>query len=660
MCILNRYADLLKFFNRRLVLRIVFITSCCLLIMNQVHAQVHSVTAKDIPTTSKRPGITLSEKVSVVADQKIQKQWNIWLYDLSRWIQLCVGRKERKEAMFYGCRGRLWSIQGQWALLRVSHISHVLGMSNPKIDWKSWQNRQDLTELERIWRLAFVWEKLQVEGDLAGRTILTNEINAIYQEWKAKACIIGTACPIALYHLLKMTHSADAHLLKEVPWHELQLWAYQQSTQIIKPHSNATLEADHTRKSAESWWTQRALLAALILDQSQLQTWWQQEHQSSGFNLNTLTIPLEQRQLGIHFQRAWGLGVLAYLLNDQSLVQAMEAHLMVAQHIYRAYQRKYRSYTYRVPAWGVMVLSELLGLFQPWQQHFSPHQWKNRDAKLLTQLKSIPPQGIRKSGMFSEMIVRQHDSTRSLFFIRPNGSELLESQINFKYPDVLQVAYTKEMIGVYAFVPNMKDALLIGVGGGGMVHALQSYHPLLNLDAVEIDPVVVEFAKDYFGVKDKKADTTTGKTSVITQDGFDFLAQTQNRYDVIYMDAFLQPTEETDSTGSPLKLKTLAFLKGLHSKLTAHGAIVININEHAELNKDIQTVRAAFPYSMVWQVPNTGNWIAIGMLTDPRVMSLKDGNYNQHNKLLQTKYHTPFSFIPMMKRALDSLFIKEQ
>ena len=56
---------------------------------------------------------------------------------------------------------------------------------------------------------------------------------------------------------------------------------------------------------------------------------------------------------------------------------------------------------------------------------------------------------------------------------------------------------------------------------------------------------------------------TQKNTKIITEDAFKYFKDNKTRYDVIYMDAFLKPSEGTDATGQPLRLKTTEFYKGL-------------------------------------------------------------------------------------------------
>ena len=118
-----------------------------------------------------------------------------------------------------------------------------------------------------------------------------------------------------------------------------------------------------------------------------------------------------------------------------------------------------------------------------------------------------------------------------------------------------------------------------------MVHFYEHYDPDVKVDAVEIDAKVVELADKYFNVR------THDNTNIITEDAFKYFKTNKTRYDVIYMDAFLKPSEKTDATGQPLRLKTVDFYKGLREQLAPDGIVVINLNIHQGTNDDLATIR---------------------------------------------------------------------
>jgi len=189
---------------------------------------------------------------------------------------------------------------------------------------------------------------------------------------------------------------------------------------------------------------------------------------------------------------------------------------------------------------------------------------------------------------YSHIRVRRRGSVRTLVFVRDNGMEAIESQVDLRRPAELLVAYTRTMFASYLFQPHPEKVLIVGLGGGAMVHFLRRHDPQVHIDAVEIDPVVVKIAKDYFHIQPGE------KLDVITADGLDYLKTTQTRYDVIYLDAFLKPSTETDQTGIPLRLKTIRFYQMVQQKLRPDGVVVINLNQHPRLRQDIKTVQQAF------------------------------------------------------------------
>ena len=138
-------------------------------------------------------------------------------------------------------------------------------------------------------------------------------------------------------------------------------------------------------------------------------------------------------------------------------------------------------------------------------------------------------------------------------FVRDSGELALESSMNMEQPSLLMIPYTKVMMGVFLFHAKPTSALMIGLGGGSMVQHIQKFHAGITMDAVDIDPEIVRLAQEYFAVRPDE------RLRLHAADGFDFIAHCENRYDILFMDAFLKPSEETDSTGTPMRLKTMAF-----------------------------------------------------------------------------------------------------
>jgi spermidine synthase len=241
---------------------------------------------------------------------------------------------------------------------------------------------------------------------------------------------------------------------------------------------------------------------------------------------------------------------------------------------------------------------------------------------------------------FSHIRVRRNGSVRSLIFVRDSGEEAYESQVNLRSPHILRFSYLQHMFTSYLFQQQQSSVMVVGLGGGSMIHFLQKYDPRVSIEAVEIDPVVVELAERYFAVRPKE------NVRLVVADAFDHLKKTKKKYDTIYMDAFLKPSASTDDTGVPLNLRTEAFYKELQALLTAEGSVVFNINPHDQMQSDIATIRAAFPQTYVFSLPNSEGVVVVGSLKKERMTAAE---LITAGKTMDDRFKAGFSFETLAK-----------
>jgi spermidine synthase len=184
-----------------------------------------------------------------------------------------------------------------------------------------------------------------------------------------------------------------------------------------------------------------------------------------------------------------------------------------------------------------------------------------------------------------------------------------------------------------------------------MVHFLEHYDPNLRVDVVEIDPVVVKLAEEYFGVR------TAGKVKIVVDDAFKYLRTTDQRYDVIYMDAFLKPSGETDISGVPQRLKTIEFLKDVQKKLKPDGLVVFNVHVYPDTPETLSIIRAAFQQVYVVEVSHRGSMAVIGSTAKQRV---SDADLRQKAKELDERFKADFSFQSVLDGLLPPEAPKEE
>ncbi len=111
------------------------------------------------------------------------------------------------------------------------------------------------------------------------------------------------------------------------------------------------------------------------------------------------------------------------------------------------------------------------------------------------------------------------------------------------------------------FFEKPGDMLLIGLGGGTIVKifAREGW----TVDAVEIDPVVIDLAREYFGLRENEG-------RIYSMDGRQFLITHDKKYDIIVLDAF-------GSSSIPFHLVTREAFGLVASRLKPDGILAINI-----------------------------------------------------------------------------------
>src|SRR5262245_54520538 len=99
-------------------------------------------------------------------------------------------------------------------------------------------------------------------------------------------------------------------------------------------------------------------------------------------------------------------------------------------------------------------------------------------------------------------------------------------------PDHLELPYARAVPIALVFIEEPASALVIGLGGGTIPSFLRKHFPSMKIDAVDIDPGVVEVAKSHFGFRED------AKMRAHVDDGRRFVEKARERYDLIVLDGF--------------------------------------------------------------------------------------------------------------------------
>ena len=203
----------------------------------------------------------------------------------------------------------------------------------------------------------------------------------------------------------------------------------------------------------------------------------------------------------------------------------------------------------------------------------------------------VPVEGLKvrfaEDTRYHRLAVVDDSDTRYLRF-----DNSLQSAMYVDEPYRTRYRYTDFFHLGIAYNPDARNVLFVGLGAGSSEKRMLRDFPDLRLQAVELDPVVVDVAYEWFGLpRDPRLQVDVG-------DGRRFLADEERRWDVIVIDAFF-----ADSI--PAHLVTQEFLALARSRLAPGGVVVTNAigalaGPGSRLFRSIyKTYRTAFPSVLV-------------------------------------------------------------
>ena len=165
----------------------------------------------------------------------------------------------------------------------------------------------------------------------------------------------------------------------------------------------------------------------------------------------------------------------------------------------------------------------------------------------------------RADTQYHRITVTEGDNVRHLRFDATNQSAIDLSdgyRSTIAYPNYFDLAL--------AIKPDAKRVLVLGMGGGAVTKRWWRDYPEMTIDSVEIDPVVVDVSRRFFGLPDDP------RLKVFTTDARRFIQTSAETYDVIIVDAYY-----ADSL--PFHLTTREFLTEVKSRLAPDGVLAYNV-----------------------------------------------------------------------------------
>jgi len=190
---------------------------------------------------------------------------------------------------------------------------------------------------------------------------------------------------------------------------------------------------------------------------------------------------------------------------------------------------------------------------------------------VLAVILSLMPSRVYLSG-----VIKDFDTAYGRYIIRDiatlrvlqSDATSLQSGINKQPGQPPPFPYIRAFDAVSTLPQTPHKYLIIGGGAFTLPGLLAQAEPQATIDVIEIDKRLQPLSEQYFGF------VQSPRVHVHNQDGRQFLNTNQQKYDVIYLDAFSNATP-------PFQLLTQEANQRLHAALAPGGVIAVNILSRA-------------------------------------------------------------------------------
>ncbi|MBB1270770.1 spermidine synthase [Shewanella sp. SR44-3] len=199
---------------------------------------------------------------------------------------------------------------------------------------------------------------------------------------------------------------------------------------------------------------------------------------------------------------------------------------------------------------------------------------------------------------FGTISVIDDDHFRILSF----GDNDEQSKMLRLAPYIPQHTYVQAMLLSLLFI-KPKSAIILGLGGGALIHALRHCDAAIKLTAVELRADVIDIAKRYFQLPIGK------KLQLVNQDANVFLQEKlHKKVDVIYADMYVEQGVDKNQL-------TEVFITSCLQQLKTDGLLVLNCwKEHSRDQQLLAHLKAQFSEVFAC-LTNGGNWVVFATNT---------------------------------------------
>lgn len=236
----------------------------------------------------------------------------------------------------------------------------------------------------------------------------------------------------------------------------------------------------------------------------------------------------------------------------------------------------------------------------------------------------------------SSVEVAEVDGVRSLYL----GSDTVQSSMRLKAPYDLELAYSRGMMMFLLFSGNVKDVLMMGLGGGSIAKFIYHYLPELHTRVLEINPDVIRVARSHFYLPEDDE-----RLQVIEGDGAAYIMSHPETADVLLLDAF-------DGSGVLSELYSQTFFDACAEALKSDGLLAINLwGSDKNFDVYLQRIEQSFNgHVLILRTGRPGNIVVFGFRKPPA--DLRWTTLRERARLLGEKYR--IEFLEFVERLRDN------
>ena len=170
----------------------------------------------------------------------------------------------------------------------------------------------------------------------------------------------------------------------------------------------------------------------------------------------------------------------------------------------------------------------------------------------------------------------------------------VQSGIQVNRPDEPVFWYTKQLAGLIAQTPAKQRILMLGGGTFTLPQQIAHRYPHSHIDVVEIDPKLVEVAREHFYYRDPSNVTLT------FTDARTYVNQTKQRYDIVVVDVY-------GNTDIPFTFMTREYGDALRRVVQPGGVVMVNMiaGEQGGCQELLSTLEAPYRYNFSQRLVRT-------------------------------------------------------